>query len=532
MKARFKRYFYETFRPRGREDYRKLFTCGKGEGGAYPWFYMRVLLCGLLCFGAMGLAYSLSSLNFPTVIAAGGAFADLTLITLLYELYPQKDIPFLVPVCVFFVAGFMTTALCDILYGLYDTYAPFAEQAWIAFVEESVKAAVTIFALLILKRRDSYFCLLIGAAVGGGYSAFENMWYMYTNGFTYYYNPLSSAMYTAIFRAIGTPFSHAAWAAAFGWALSAKNPLKKWQTYAVFAFDYVMHFFVNFPLMEMFARWKGYPISAVTGVLSLALFVYLIVNCRRAFSPAEEPPYGCCTLQPDGQPAQDKSPQNTRFSANVLGFASLFCLAIALFGPTCVYGGYLDYKYRYCDSFEECLAIAQSGLQFTPDFDRPYAEYADISLNYSYTVTDGELVEAVQKENYGGYDYYFTYFLGEVTIIDDNTQGADAPVPTEKRMVLNNVQLEYGGNKYSAGRIYLPADGQNAPCVEYYFCVNPDIYGVYYIDGRFEVQVREQNYIRKPASIAVTSLFGAGAIGCAAAYAIIKIRLKRRNYVG
>lgn len=594
IKNALKRFAYETFRPRTKEDYTELFTRGRGgdEKTPYPWFYARVLLISLLLFTMLCVGYSLSDLNFLMVAAAGGFFADLTFIILLAEIYPKRDLPLLTPIVALFAGGVLSSAFIYILYGIANFSMPYAAQVWTAFVEETGKALTIIIILLIVKKRNPFACFIIGAAVGGGYSAFENMWRIYTQG--YIAGGLSEAINIGLWRAMGTPFSHAAWAGLFGWALAFKKSVKwwrprkawvkklfdwalagektwlSWKPYAAYAFGYVMHFFVNFPEMTQFKVWYGYAISAVTGVLSIALIIYLIAQSRRQIvgrqSTGAQLPYmhgypkvnGTYTQTGGGKSEYSVgNSAKSRFIANVLAAAAIFCFSFTLLGPTRVFGGYTNYSTSYYDNWQDVLNVVQGGRNLTPDYEREYVDYVDLSANYSYVWTDGELATVVQRQQYGSYFYRYTYgyttynvtYLVKYEDEDGNVfvkirgkdiqlrRNADGELPDIVRVwEIKSVGLELNGVVYyphtfidyskADDNVYL-ADAPAASTTYRYFHLNSSVLSVSMsTDGTYEVILRDHVPIRMTESVIFSAVFFAAFIGCGVAYIIYRRRIK------
>lgn len=413
IKEGLQKFAYETFRPRTREDYDELFTRGRDEQtpAPYPWFYARVLLASFLIFSFSAIGYSMSRLGFPAVMYAGGIMADLTFIVFLAELYPKRDLPLLTPLAALFVGGIVSSGIIYIFYGILSVRAPYASQAWTAFVEETGKAVTVIALLAILKKRNPFFCFIIGAAVGGGYSAFENMWYMYSGGLVAAAGP-SNGIFTALIRALGTPFSHAAWSGLFGWSLSGDKPYKKWQPYVIFAFNYAMHFFVNFPLMSAYKGWNGYLISAFTGILTLALMIFVLATCKKQHHVTPVLPnllHGYAHTVKVNNKSASWGTERLGFTANLLAACALTALGFAMLGPTCVFGGYTNHRTYYYDDVQSALLAAEGGRLFLPDFQRPYVQYDNPDENFYYSVQEGKMVTVIQKQQYGDYFYRFQY---------------------------------------------------------------------------------------------------------------------------
>lgn len=573
IKYALKKFAYETFRPRSRADYAEVFSRGNGEGTApYPWFYSRVFLLCFFLFSLLGLGYVFTELNFLALAFAGGFFADVVFVVLLYELYPKRDFSPAAPLAALFIGGLIASAAAYIIYSVERTAEPYHMQAWTAFAEETAKAVAVIFVVFAFKKKNAYACLVLGAAVGGGFSAFENMWYAFTEGFAY--NNLSDAMQTILIRSLGTPFSHAAWTGAFGWAVSGDKPYKKWQPYAVFAFNYLMHFFVNFPLMEQFRGWKGYPVSAATGVASLFLLIILIVLSRREILPSGEKI--CRGLWETAR--AERLPQiNSRYAAddlrfpgggtaaNVFAAVAILCLSFALMGPALMFRGYLPYKYYDFDRFEDCRFLVQNGLEFYPDYDRKYAD-CDPTSNFSATFSEGKLTSAVQREKSGEYFYRYRYeyryylftkregnvwFIRvdgqevaayeylpesnghnilngfEAVILPDEEGEPDYENPDRmRRWELQSVSLEYEGGVYRDYWLY--DDGR----MLHTFILDPMCYSVYVTeDGKYRAVMDERVPQGKDDAAVFTAVFASFSAVGGAVYLILKFKSRRYKYV-
>lgn len=576
VKDALKRFAYETFRPHSKEEYAELFSRGHGgdERTPYPWFYARILLIGLLFFTVLCVAYDSSKLNFLMVAAAGSFFADLAFIVLLVEIYPKRDLSLLTPIIVFFVGGIISSSFIYIMYGVANYTAPYVDQAWTAFVEETGKALAIIIVLIFVKKRNPFACFIIGAAVGGGYSAFENMWFMYTHGFGW--TGLAQAIETGLWRALGTPFSHAAWAGLFGWSLSDNKPWLSWKPYAMYAFGYTMHFFVNFPLMEQFAEWKGYPISAVTGILSISLMIFILVISRRKlvgnYNYVELPNYPITQGYPkinrshlkiNGTYAQinmgdveyfSNNTSRYKFIANVLAAVAIFCFSLSLLGPTCVFGGYVNYKTYYYENWHDVLSIVQGGREFNPDYNREYVQYENMLENYSFTWTNGELTSVTQRAMYDGYYYRYTYGYTRYYSTFEDEEGnffvkvknKDIPIESEDGKLPDsvlvweviNLALELNDNLYYPRTVidyskysYTSNVSDEDNGIYRYFLLNSAVtYLNVRADGTFELDLRDRIPVKMAESVAFFTVFFAAFLGCGVTYIVYKRKIRKSNF--
>ena len=513
---------YEGFRPHSKAEYAELFTRGgKSQSCArYPWFYARVWLVCLAAFAISVIGYSVSALNASTVIAVGATFGNIGLIVLFFELYPDRDLSLITLLAVVLLGGVAAGGVSQALYAAKSYYmVPYVAQAWTAFVEEISKAVVTVIMLVILKRRNPFFCFLIGAAVGTGYSMFEDMWYIYTDAVGFATLFVHSAVLQAVVRSFGAPFSHAAWAAAFGWAISFKKPWTNFRPYAVFAGNMALHFFINFPLIGTFSGWRGYPISIVCGLIALAFEIYLIIKLRRYHNAA------------DGETAESVPPEingesdtvSKGLCANVV-FAVALTLALSfVFAASWLYRGNSNYTYVTFDDWQTCVEYVQNGEVFTPDFDREVIYYNDdteiFNRNYSVTVREGRIVEVTQRQRYGLFNYRFRYGYVQHIVIDDKT----GDVNTETVWELISVGVEYFGSLYLSTAINVEGYGRVRM-----FIVNEAVAYVY-SDSQNRPVVAFNNPHREGIVPAVAFITAAGGVLIAGTAGYFIIKKTRRN---
>ncbi len=458
FKGALKNILYESFRPRTEEDYREILSRGaedkkpsllnspsagfegqeseqflagatlNREGGGCPWLYIRVWLFCLGAFALIVLGFSLSGLDGATIIALGATFGNLGFLVLLYELYPKRDISLPYIVCAAFFGGVLSSFISQILYSFMLVETPYIHQLWVAAVEEISKGATVIILIIVSGRRDPFFCFLMGAAVGTGFSAFEDMNYIYVGAAALQFR-LHMAVVQGFVRSFGAPFSHAAWAAAFGWTLSSDKPYKKLRTYAVFLFCYVMHFLVNFPLMENFNNVGGYAISAATGVLSLALEIYILIKmrsqCGNAIHPKNstyidisEENSGAMKVGWEGGAAvfkrENGQKSRSAFAANIVAFSAILLSSVMILGASYVYRkDVLVYDDIPFDDWASCKVFMQDGLDLNPDLDREMEQWESVEKlikdSYSVTFENGRPDSVVQEDSAGGYTYLYRY---------------------------------------------------------------------------------------------------------------------------
>ncbi len=222
--------FKNTFKKHTEEDLDEVFVCGSKETTpnvkdidprkASAWVYFKILVFFLIAYIATRIGYiNYGNLNFLPAMIILGAFAiPVTIMIFFFEINLFKNIPFY-KVMKYFVLGGALSLLLAILY--FDVIPveqlDYKGAILVGFIEEAAKAVIV--ALFLFKSKKSNYILdglLIGAAVGAGFAAFETAGYILKFGLT----GGNAAMLQIIkLRGFLAPGGHVAWAAIEGAAL-------------------------------------------------------------------------------------------------------------------------------------------------------------------------------------------------------------------------------------------------------------------------------------------------------------------------
>lgn len=388
MKARIKEFFYQSFRPRNAEDYKKLFK--KSGTAVYPWFYLRVFAVLTIVF----VLYAVINATMPgagdweTFYFVGGAFMDFALLALLYELYPYDDLSVfkLAAVCV--IGGSFADLISAFMYHFHshDTLLNGWKLAAIAGVgEEIAKAIPAIVCILVLKKKDNPLAgFLIGAAVGTWFSVTENASYIHTY-------PFYLSVLTAAGRAFGCMFSHAVWTALICWAFCKfRRPYINFKFYGVVLFCMAMHFCIDMPLWD-------YPAALVAeaAACGIATFIFgvWVIYSERAVKPEET----------------KRVPFTKLHKANLTAVGFIAALCVLLIAFSAVFST-TSYKKTVYVTIDEFISYAQNGYAISPDREREFDENYE---NYFACYRDGELVAARQRVPAKDFIYEYRYSLTE-----------------------------------------------------------------------------------------------------------------------
>ena len=181
-----------------------------------PWLFIRVLGAGLL-FDVLSyfLAVQLGHpLGVYLLFTLGALVIPLGILIFFWEINIPRDIPIYTVMLVFFIGGMLSLCFTLLLPSIDGPIflAPLTE-------EPGKVIALAIFVYL-LDSRYIFGGLLIGAAVGAGFSAFENIYYVMSYG----------SLDLLITRSLLTVGGHVTWAAIEGGALVMAKGSEKLQS--------------------------------------------------------------------------------------------------------------------------------------------------------------------------------------------------------------------------------------------------------------------------------------------------------------
>ena len=226
----FKDLFKDTFKKHTDEDLDEVFVCGSKTTtpdvkdlkpqNARAWVYFKIFIFFLIAYIATRIGYiNYGNLNFlPAMIILGAFAVPVSILIFFFEINLFKNIPFYKVLKYFILGG----ALSLLLAILYFDIIPVGELDYkgaimVGLIEEAAKAVIV--AVFLFKSKTSEYILnglLVGAAVGAGFAAFETAGYILKFGLS----GGDEAMLQIIgLRGFLAPGGHVAWAAIEGAAL-------------------------------------------------------------------------------------------------------------------------------------------------------------------------------------------------------------------------------------------------------------------------------------------------------------------------
>lgn len=226
-----KNLFSEVFKRHSQNEAEKIFIAGTvtttptvseiSADWGRPWLFSRILMFfGAIFMLLVYIAADMGNSNaIPGVIMTGAFTVPFSALVFFFEMNTYRNISFYEVLKVFFLGGALSLFVTLFLYQFVSFSVQnqvYGMMTWsdtisVGIVEELGKLFIVIY---FVRRRNYQYILngiLIGAAVGGGFAAFETAGYIYNSG--------NLLLQTAILRAAIAIGGHVVWAAISGGAL-------------------------------------------------------------------------------------------------------------------------------------------------------------------------------------------------------------------------------------------------------------------------------------------------------------------------
>lgn len=227
----FKDLFKNTFKKHTDEELDEVFICG-GEKTtpelkdvdptkATAWVYFKILIFFIIAYIPVRIGFvSYNNSNFlPAMIMLAAFAVPVTVLIFFYEINIFRNIPFYKVMKYFILGGGLSLILAILFFSLdFNTdINTYFGALMVGLIEEVAKAAIV--ALFLFKSKKSNYILnglLVGAAVGAGFAAFETAGYILRFGLS---NGLDMMLHVIKLRGFLALGGHVAWAAIEGAAL-------------------------------------------------------------------------------------------------------------------------------------------------------------------------------------------------------------------------------------------------------------------------------------------------------------------------
>lgn len=266
IEPKFQNVFSRVFRNHSELEAERLFIVGTAlttpkisevkDTWPKPWLFARVFIIALLAFAGfyIGVDY-FKNVNFiPGLIMVGASAVPLTTLIFFWEMNAPQNIAFYRVIFVGFIGGILSMLVALVFF---DILKNNINPITIGIAEELAKAITVISFVRYRKYRFILNGLLIGAAVGAGFAAFETAGYALRSLMS---GDAQNLYNTILWRGLLAPGGHVAWAALTGAAFCRVqgthpfqlNMLVKIKFLRVFLLVVLMHALWDTPITGMF----------------------------------------------------------------------------------------------------------------------------------------------------------------------------------------------------------------------------------------------------------------------------------------
>ena len=237
--------FTDVFKSHTQEEAENIFICGTRsttpslsevmKGWPRPWLYSRVLILFVVTYTLLWVCVNAfgNSNALPGMIVMGSFAFPLAIMVLFVEVNAWRNVSFYQVVKIFFVGGCASLVATLLLFSLFEVnQLDYVGAFTVGIIEETGKAIIVyVFLKKLSEKMNILSGLVVGAAVGAGFAAFESAGYALQpviNFFQLYGFAVSQGqlldpkeMLTAINQSIIArgflaPGGHVAWAAISG----------------------------------------------------------------------------------------------------------------------------------------------------------------------------------------------------------------------------------------------------------------------------------------------------------------------------
>ena len=287
--------FSKVFVKHSRAEAEEIFVCGtakttpvlsnSGTAWPQPWLYTRILLAFVAAFFMMHLCCeNFQNMNaYPGVIFLGAFMVPIATFVFFFELNTPRNISFFTALKIFMVGGCASLLLTTFLFEIVQVKElDYMGAILVGVVEELSKLGIVAY--FVFREKSAKYTvngLLIGAAVGAGFAAFESAGYAFGSLLGGGY----SAMINNIFlRGVLAPGGHVVWAAMTGYAVVlvkgdapfSLNFLGKANFWKIFWIPITLHAIWDMPIEFLN---NIYFVHIVLCIVSWVVIFIIINNC-------------------------------------------------------------------------------------------------------------------------------------------------------------------------------------------------------------------------------------------------------------
>ena len=232
--------FSQIFVKHEKSESEEIFICGTsattseltddGKAWPSPWLWSRILLVFVVTFALLHICCSsFENLNaYPGLMVIGAFMVPVAALVFFFELNTPKNISFFTVIKYFLIGGVASLVITLLLNDFFRMELnEWLDATLTGIIEEIAKLAIVAF--IIWRNKNAKYALnglLIGAAIGAGFAAFESAGYAFNIFLKYLLNSgldvtlsYNEMIENIVLRAILALGGHVVWAAMGGYAL-------------------------------------------------------------------------------------------------------------------------------------------------------------------------------------------------------------------------------------------------------------------------------------------------------------------------
>jgi protease PrsW len=290
--------YVNVFKHHTTEEAEDIFICGTSKttppladvssSWPKPWLYSRVFLMMFIAFTLLRIGVTLfgNSNLLPGMIIIGAFTVPVSVIIFFMEVNAYRNISFYNVLRIFLVGGCASLIVALTLFAFIE---PSDEMdVWSAmmtgFIEEVGKLVIVYFFIKQTKRCNFILSgMLIGAAVGAGFAAFESAGYAIHTG------NLEELLDNIYLRGLLTPGGHVVWAAITGAAIMLVKSNKDLRTsmlfegrfWKVFILPVLLHALWDWSALDFMGYLKPIALIVIAWAIAIALINRGLIEVKK-----------------------------------------------------------------------------------------------------------------------------------------------------------------------------------------------------------------------------------------------------------
>lgn len=247
-------------------------------------FWFKILLIGFAIYISTIVAFTTTSNPnlFPTMALVGNFLVPVSFVAFFYERRNRFSISMASTALCFLFGGILGTVAAAILEPYFINQLSFSTSFIVGLIEESTK----LIGVLLVAKRGKHTSgldgMILGAAAGMGFAAFESTGYVFTD-FLQSGGNLSEAVALTLLRGVVSPVGHGTWTAILASTLFSESGY-----YGYNVNRKVITAFMTVIILH--GLWDGIPFalnavipsfhSVLTGQLAVGIFGLVILYMR------------------------------------------------------------------------------------------------------------------------------------------------------------------------------------------------------------------------------------------------------------